>query len=217
MICVDAVLNPVVDVGFFHVELLQNVAEEPAQKAVVRLIVEPQALAVEHELCELLRHALTQNPVRGRELLLHDQIVLRLAVAADALPRQRALAEEDQNITQRDQVVAPALLHADHRVHARVADGAEEVLHLAVIDVVAVAHELAREPEVDHVDPGPVVLAAHAEVLRLHVAVEDRLLVDLIEALEHLEAQKRRGPERERLRLIRLLVQQRLQAWPEQI
>ena len=71
-------------------------------------------------------------------------------------------------------------------VDAGVAGGAGQVLVFPVRDVLVGARVavLLRQPKVDHVDEVSLLAEPHQEVVRLHVAVDEVLRVDVLDAAD---------------------------------
>uniref|UniRef100_A0A182IYJ2 Uncharacterized protein n=1 Tax=Anopheles atroparvus TaxID=41427 RepID=A0A182IYJ2_ANOAO len=96
-------------------------------------------------------------------------------------------------------VVAAALLDAEVGVNRGVARRAGQVLVLAVADVDARAEVaiLLRQPEVDQEQLVAVAPDAHEEVIRLDVAVDEVLHVQILQPADHLVDEHQHGLDRE--------------------
>ena len=138
------------------------------------------------------REALAQALGRRRHLAVHDALVLELLrVRLQPLPGQRAPDEVHQYITQGLQIVPSRLFDADVRVDRRVARRPRHVLVLAVGDVL-VAPRISiffSEPEIDDVDHMLSFPEPDQEVVRLHVAVDEALRVDVFQPRNELVRQ----------------------------
>mmetsp|Transcript_1763 Transcript_1763/g.5240 ORF Transcript_1763/g.5240 Transcript_1763/m.5240 type:complete len:352 (+) Transcript_1763:405-1460(+) len=165
----------------------EEVLEQALEVVVVRLVVEAQRAAVLKVDAELVRVALAEGLEGGRDLLLHDALVLLLlGVGAQALPGQRAAQEVHEHEAERLQIVAPALLDAQVVVDARVARRAGEVLVLAVGNVgVRLGVPVALgQTKVDDVDGGRLAAQADEEVVGLDVAVDEVLGMHVLDAAQ---------------------------------
>ena len=163
--------------------------EELAQVHVVGRLLESQAAAIVQVHRELRGESLAERLHRCRHLLLADLIVLLFLVPRlQTLPRERSAQEVHEDVPERLHVVAAALLNAQMRIDAGVPRRARQALVLPVRDVrprpaVAV---LLRQPEVDDEDLVAVLPDAHQEVVGFHVAVDEVLVVDVLDARYHL-------------------------------
>src|SRR6478752_7256994 len=78
----------------------KEVAEDLAEVAVIRLIVESKRSSVVEVDCELIGESTAENLSRGSHLLFHNAVVLLLLGGGlQALPRERAAAEIEHNVT----------------------------------------------------------------------------------------------------------------------
>mmetsp|Transcript_66791 Transcript_66791/g.173749 ORF Transcript_66791/g.173749 Transcript_66791/m.173749 type:complete len:208 (-) Transcript_66791:54-677(-) len=167
----------------------EQVFEKAAQVGVVGAVLEAQAAAVVEVRHELGGKVFAQDLDRCRHLLLHDLLVLLLlGVGLKALPWQAAAVEVHQHVPHRLQVVTPALLDAEVRVHARVPGSACQVLALAVRDMLLGlgVPVLFGKPEIDDVHLVCLLAQADEEVVGLDVAMDEVLGVDVLHAVDHL-------------------------------
>lgn len=103
--------SPVENVVVLEALAHEQVTEDLAQVAVVRLVVEAQGACVVQVNGELVGETTAEDLGRSGHLLLHDAVVLLLlGRSLQALPRQRAAAEVEHNIAQRLHVVTTRLL-----------------------------------------------------------------------------------------------------------
>lgn len=175
------------EVKHLHVKLVagETVFKHADALFVVGLLLEFERAAVLHELLELAGVTAAELLKRGLNLLLLDVIVLfSLASTRQALPRQRALQQIEQHVTDCFKIVASGLLDALVGVDAGIPGRAREVLAVLVRDVLALAVlEALSETEVDDVDLiFRLVRSSNQEVVWLNVAVNDSLLVHLLDA-----------------------------------
>mmetsp|Transcript_18583 Transcript_18583/g.58777 ORF Transcript_18583/g.58777 Transcript_18583/m.58777 type:complete len:215 (-) Transcript_18583:401-1045(-) len=181
--------GPVEDVVVLVALAEEEVLEELPQVGVVGLIGKAQGAAVVEVDGKLVRVALAEHLHRGGHLLLGDHVVLLLfGGRLEALPGQAASEEVHEHIAKGLEVVTARLLDAQVSVDGRITRCACEVLVLAVGDVlvrlwVAV---LLGEAKVDHVDLVGLAPEANEEVVRLDVAVDEALVVDVLHALQEL-------------------------------
>ena len=104
-----------------------------------------------------------------------------IAVLND-LPRQLALAEINEHISETDQVVSSSQLQAVVTVDASVSLRAHQPFLLHLLDVsVGEVKETLSQAEVDHVDGREVVHIYH-EVLWFYVSMHEGCLVQIAKA-----------------------------------
>ena len=164
--------------------------------AVVGVLGEAEATAVVHELLELFRLIAAEVLDGSLLLLLLDVgVLLGLGAAGQALPREGTAQEVKDHMTDRLEVVSSGLLVAKVGVHGGVTGGTREVLAVTEWDVLTVGRlEALGQTEVDDVDGVlGLVIAANQEVIRLNVAMDDALLVDDLDALNHLHSDVQDG------------------------
>mgnify|MGYP006901765532 CR=1 FL=1 len=187
----EAVLLPGV-VGDFGVELmsLEAALKHVERGLVVGLLLKFEGAAVVHELLELVGVAPAEL-LEGRfNLLLLNVIVLFiLGAAGQPLPGQTSFEQVEQHVADGFQIVAAALLYALMRADGGVAGGASEILAVLVGDVFALGVLVALgEAEINDIDRVfGLFSATDEEVIRFDVAVDDALLVHLLNALDHLD------------------------------
>mmetsp|Transcript_24934 Transcript_24934/g.73988 ORF Transcript_24934/g.73988 Transcript_24934/m.73988 type:complete len:422 (-) Transcript_24934:15-1280(-) len=167
----------------------EEVLEHLAQVRVVGLVGELERAAVVEIRAKLARVAAAEDLDGRRHLLLGNHVVLLLlGRSLEPLPGQRAAQEVHEHVAERLEVVPPALLDAEMRVDGRVPRRAGQVLVLAVRDVlvrlgVAV---LFREPKVDAVDQVGLAAEPDQVVVGLDVAVDEGLVVNVLDPLQQL-------------------------------
>jgi hypothetical protein len=130
------------------------------------------------------------------------RVLLGLRVDLDALPRQLADEEVEQQVPQRLQVVSATLLVPFMRGNAGVAGSADEAFSALYGDVVASLEVSVAlgEAEVDDVDCAAVLPPPRHEVVGLDISVHEALPVNLFEPRHDLRPYCQRGRQRERLR-----------------
>lgn len=158
---------------------------------VVRLLFKLERAAVLHELSEFTWVAPAQFLKRRLNLLFLDVVVLFiLAPTRQALPRQRASHEVEQDVTDRLEVISARLLNAFVGRDGSVAGRAGEVLAVLVGDVFSLAVFVAlSQAEIDDID---VVTSSFSssdqKVVRFDVSVDNAFLMDLFDASDHLHS-----------------------------
>uniref|UniRef100_A0A182QU92 Uncharacterized protein n=1 Tax=Anopheles farauti TaxID=69004 RepID=A0A182QU92_9DIPT len=118
---------------------------------------------------------------------------------AITLPGQRAAVEVHHHVPERLHIVPAALLDAEVSVDRGVPRRPGQVLVLPVRDVDARAEVavLLRQPEVDQEQLVAVAPDPHQEVVRLDVAVDEVLHVQVLEPPDHLVDQHQHRLDRE--------------------
>jgi hypothetical protein len=197
--------------------LLHAALEQANDVAVVRILGEAETAAIMHELLEFLRQVLAQV-VDGRLLLLllDVGVLLGLRSAGQALPGQRALQEVENDMTNGLEVISARLLVAKMGVHGGVSGGTREVLTISEGNVLAVGRLVALgESKIDDIDRVlGLVIAANQEVVGLNVTMNDALLVDDLDSLDHLGGNMKHGFQ---VKLAAALLEQVLERLAEQI
>ena len=194
--------GPIEDVVVLEAFTYEEVAEDLTQVGVVGLVIEAKAACVVEVDSELVGKATAKHFGWGGHLLLHNAIVLLLLRGRfETLPRQATAAEVQHHVAERLHVITARLLckslvagqsecnptgltNAQVGIDGCIACGSRQVLVLAVRDVevrlrVAV---LLRQSEIDHVHLIASLPDAHQEVVRLDVAVDERLGVNVFDA-----------------------------------
>lgn len=172
--------------------------EQADDVAVIRVLGEAEATAVMHELLELFGLVAAEVLDRSLLLLLLDVSVLfSLRAAGQALPREGTAQEVKDNVTDGLEVISPGLLVAEVSVHGGVAGSTSQVLAVAERDVLTVGRlETLGKTEVDDVHSVLcLVVAANQEVIWLNVTMDDALLVNNLDALDHLRGDVQDGLE----------------------
>mmetsp|Transcript_20846 Transcript_20846/g.45945 ORF Transcript_20846/g.45945 Transcript_20846/m.45945 type:complete len:222 (+) Transcript_20846:600-1265(+) len=138
-----------------------------------------------------------------------------LRVSLDTLPGQRSAHHAHQDIRQTFEVVAPRSLHADMATYGSVSRCSGEPLpaltvwHVLLGLLVKVG---LRQAEIDDVDLRAVATSTEKEVVRLHISVQNPLLVHILQPLNHLICTEKRGGGRERMATAPKVI---LQGWSE--
>lgn len=207
-----AVIHPVEQAVISELLTVHRLAEQPTKVRVVRALLEREPLHVPEVVEELTRKILVELMETRALLTLADLLVLLLLGArAQPLPRQLTLRQVHEHVTERLEVIAATLLEPAVGVDARVARRAGQVLPLAVRDVlvrVVVAVTLS-EPIVDDEENTALVPVAHEDVVRLEVAMDERLPVDELHAAECLQPDHQHRLERHATTALREAVLQR--------
>ena len=170
-----------------------------------------------HELLELFRLIAAEVLDGSLLLLLLDVgVLLGLGAAGQALPREGTAQEVKDHMTDRLEVVSSGLLVAKVGVHRSVTGGTREILTVTEWDVLTVGRlEALGQTKVDDVDRVlGLVIAANQEIIRLNVTVDDALLVDDLDALNHLRGDVQDGFEVE---FAATLLEQVLERLAEQV
>lgn len=230
--------SPVEDIVVLEALADEEITEDLAQVAVVGLVIKPEGASVVEIDRELVREATAEDLGRSGHLLLHDPVVLLLLRGGlKTLPRERATAEVEHDVTERFHVVTAGLLcwtlaygfsntvdnvwgkiHTNTKVSVDggIPGSAGEVLVLSVRNVemglgVAVFLGQAKVNDIDLVASLP---DAHEEVVGLDVAVDEGLGVDVLDPRDELV-----GEEQNRLQgeLSVAEVEEVLQAGPEEV
>ena len=166
---------------------LHAALEERGHVAVVGVCGEGQPAAVLHELLELGRLVQTQLVHRHFFLLALNVIVFFVFGASwETLPRKRTAQEVKKHVADGLEIIAAGLLVADVSVDGGIPRRAGKILALTERDVLSFGVLVALgEAEVDDVD---VIFrsfaAANQEVVWLDVAMDDSLLVHLLDAAD---------------------------------
>lgn len=114
-------------------------------------------------------------------------------------PGEGALDQEDHHVYEGLYIVSPALFIAEVGVEAGKAGRSCELLAIPEGDVLAIlgVYVLLAKAIVNEVDYVGLSASAHAEVVRLHISVEELLAVEVFKATAHLLAQKQSSLEGE--------------------
>mmetsp|Transcript_16463 Transcript_16463/g.36237 ORF Transcript_16463/g.36237 Transcript_16463/m.36237 type:complete len:208 (+) Transcript_16463:1-624(+) len=173
--------------------------QQRLQLVVGRVLEVAQLGDLAHVRGELGGAAREEQGRRRAPLRLQDlgpALLLRRRV--DALPRQPPAEEVGEDVAERLQVVATALLLARVGPDARVPERAHEAhaRRRRVVDASAVPVGL-RESKVDDAHLRSLAAEAQGEVARLDVAVQEALAVHVPDAREHLRGQLRHPHRRE--------------------
>ena len=166
-------------------QILENLSHIVVVGSLLKLEV-PTVLQVR---VEFLRHATSQRLDGRGYLLIFDSIVLVILVfALKTLPWQRSLQEVDENETDGLEVVTPTLLNAEMCIDTGIARRTRQRLVVLVGNVLTSLGITVtlREAEVDDVNDILLLAVANKEVVRLHVAMNEMVVMKELEALDHL-------------------------------
>ena len=184
---------------------------------VVGVLGKAETAAIVHELLEFLRQVLAQV-VDGRLLLLFLDVgvLLGLRSAGKALPRQRALEEVKDDMTDSLKIISTGLLVTKMSVDRGISGGTSEVLTISEWDVLAVGRLVALgESKIDDIHRVlGLVVAANQEVVGLNVTMNNAFLVDNLDSLDHLGGHMKNGLQ---VKLAAALLEQVLERLAEQI
>ena len=154
-------------------------------------MLEFESTAVLHKFAELARVATTKFFQTGLNLLLLDVVVLFvLRASRQALPRQLTLDEVEQHVANCFQIVTTRLLDTLVCSDRGVPSGTSKVFAILPGDVLTLRVFVALgEAEIDDVNViTGSVRAANQEVIRLDIAVDDALLVNLFDSADELDS-----------------------------
>ena len=192
--------NPVILVVVVVTALVHQILEDFAHVVVVRALLEFQIPAVLQVGVELLGKATSQCLDCRLNLLVLDTVVfVVLVLALEALPRQIASKEVYQNEPDTFEVVTPTLLDAQVCVDTGVAGRSSQRLVVLVWDVLASLRVTIplRKAEVDHMHDVLLLAVSNEEVIRLHVTVDEMVVVQKLKPLDHLISDHQRRFYRE--------------------
>ena len=170
---------------------LHALLKEADASPIVRLLLELQRAAILHKLPKFGRMAPAKFLQRSLNLLLLDGIVLLvLAAARQTLPRQRALDQIKQNVTDRFQIVASTLLNSLVRRYRGISGRPGQIFTVLVGYVLTLAVLVALgQAEVDNEDIiSRALLPSNQEVVRLDVTMDDALFMHLFNSFDQLRA-----------------------------
>ena len=192
--------HPVILIIVVVPALVHQVLENLPHIVVVRSLLEFEVPTVLQVSVEFFRHAARQRLDGCRDLLIFDSIILVILVfALKTLPRQRSLQEVDEDETDGLEVVTPTLLDAKMCIDTCIARRTRQRLVVLVGNVltslgIAIA---LRQAEVDDVNDVLLLPVANEEVVGLHVAMNKMVVVQELEALDHLVCNHKSGLDRE--------------------
>jgi hypothetical protein len=142
-----------------------------------------------HELLEFLRLVLAQLLNFDLLLLFLDiGVLLSLRSTWESLPWESTLKEIEEHVADGLQVVPSGLLVADMGVDGGIPCGTRQVLAISEWDVLAIRTLVAlRQSKIDNVDRILGLLSAtNQKVVGLDIPMNDSLLVDNLDSLDHL-------------------------------
>mmetsp|Transcript_17046 Transcript_17046/g.26332 ORF Transcript_17046/g.26332 Transcript_17046/m.26332 type:complete len:339 (-) Transcript_17046:210-1226(-) len=209
--------HPVVLVVVVVPSLVHEILEDLAHVVIVGAFLKLEVAAVLQVLVEFLWKTAGQRlDCRGNLLVLDAVVLVVLGLALEALPREAALQEVDQNETNTFEVVSARLLDPQVGVDTCVASSTGERLVILVGDVLSglgISVALSQ-PEVDDVDNVLLLAVADEEVVGLHIAVDKVVIVQKLEPLNHLVSKHQGGLNSE---LALAVVEQILETRPEEV
>ena len=196
--------GPIEDVVILESLADKEIAEDLTEVRVVWLVVETKGASVVQVDGKLVREAAAKDLGWGGHLLLHDAVVLLLLSSSlESLPWEGTTAEIKHDVSERLHVIATGLLcelvngcftldssiiveltDTQVSIDGSITGSSSQVLVLSVWDVevrlwVTV---LLGQTEINHVDLVSTLANAHQEVVRLDIAVNERLGVDVLNA-----------------------------------
>jgi len=195
-------VEPIPLVVEFNVFLEHEISEGLPHHGLLRLLVELEVTRLVDEVLELRGLPPAQFVHRGVDLGVPDPLLLLLlGGGVQPLPGEVAPEELEQHLAQALQVVPPALLLAEVVVDGGIAGSASQVLAVLEGDVLLglVVEVTFGQPEVDQLDRVPAGAVAHEEVVGFGVTVDEVVLVDGLQAGQHLLSQEQHGLQRELL------------------
>lgn len=181
--------NPVVLVVVVVAALVHEVLEYFAHVVVVGSLFELEVAAVLEIDVELLGHAPGQRLDRRRDLLvLYSVVLVIFGFALQTLPWQTALQEVYQDESDRLEVVSSALFDTQMGIDTGIPGRAGERLVVLVGNVFTrfgVSVPLGQ-PIIDNVYDVLFLAVADQEVVWLHVAVDEVVIMQELQPLDHL-------------------------------
>ena len=192
--------DPVVLVVIIVPTLIHQILENLSHVVVVGSLFELEVPTVLQVRVEFLGHTTRQRLDGRRDLLIFNSVVLVILVfALKTLPWQRSLQEVDEDETDGLKVVTPTLLNAEMRIDTGIARRTRQRLVVLVGNVLTrlgITITL-REAEVDNVNDILLLAVANEEVVRLHVTMNEMVVMKELEALDHLVCNHERSLDSE--------------------
>ena len=184
--------RPVKHVVVLEALAVEELFEETLEVGVIRTVLEAKGAAVFKVGAEFGRVALAQLLGRGRHLAVHDALIfLLLGVGLEALPGERAPDEVHEDVAERFQVVAAALLNANVSVDRGITGSSGQVLVLTVGDVLMGARIaiLLGKAEIDNVNDRLTLPQSNEEVVGLNISMDEGLCMNILQPAEELIGQ----------------------------
>ena len=121
----------------------------------------------------------------------HRLTLLLLRVGLEALPREAPPDEVHEDVAERFQVVAAALLNANVSVDRGITGSSGQVLVLTVGDVLMGARiaVLLGKAEIDNVNDRLALSQSNEEVVGLNISMDEGLCMDVFQPAEELIGQ----------------------------
>ena len=171
--------RPIIDPITLEAVRQVQIFKECPQVGVVRILLVLQIFAVAHVVGELAGVAAREYVHGGVYLDLLDFLVLfLLGFGSQALPRQLAHKEVEEDVSDAFEVVSARLLDTIVGEVGGVASCAREVFAIFVRNMLAITLlPLLGEAEVNEVEGVGVVLQPHQHILRLQISMDVAFLV----------------------------------------
>lgn len=182
---IGLVFHPVIHVVELEALPRHGFSKEATKHQIVGLRSERQVNAVRHVRGELWGQSTGQNVHTCFHLFGKDcAIFFCFCLACQPLPRQRTTQEVDQHVTQRLQVVPPALFKSKVCVDRRVSCSALETAIFSIRDVPQRARVtvVLRQSKVNCVDKMIIGTQTHEKILGLDISVQVMLRVNVFQS-----------------------------------
>ena len=209
--------SPVKDVVILERLTHEQVPEDLAKVGIIRLVVKAKRASVVEVDGKLVGEAAAQDLSGSCHLLLHDSIVLLLLGSRlQSLPRKRTTTEVEHHIAQGLHIITTRLFDTKMCVDTGISSGTSQVFVLTVwnVEVSLWVAVLLGKTEINDVDLIPTFPDAHEEVVRLDVAVNEGLGVDVFDAGDELIGKEEDGLQGE---FAVAKVEEILQTRPQQV
>lgn len=190
--------DPVVDEVEVKLLSCKQLPEHLNDLLIVRPFLELEVARVGQQVPKLLRETIGELFDRDSRFLDFDHLVLLLLVhAGAALPWQATAQEVHQDQPDLFEIVPARLLDPEVRAKTRISGCSCELFTVLIVDVPARVWVLVSlgQSEIDKVDHVLLLAEADQEVVRFYVPVEETLLMDVFNSLQHLNAYHQGGLE----------------------
>lgn len=178
----------------------EEITEDLSEVGVVGLVVETKGTSIVKVDGELVREATAENFSWGGHLLLHDAVVLLLLGGSlQSLPWEGSAAEVEHNVSERLHIITTRLLDTQMSVNGSITSGTRQVLVLTVrnVEVSLGVTVLLGQTEIDDINLVTTLTNTHEEVIRLDIAVNEGLGVDVFDTRDQLVGKEKDGLQRE--------------------
>lgn len=178
----------------------EEIPEDLAEIAVVRLVVKSKGTGVVQVDGKLVGEATAQDFSRGRHLLLHNAVILLLLRGSlQTLPRERSTAKVEHDVAERLHVVTARLLNAQVGVDGCITCSAGQILVLTVRDMemslgISVFLSQTKINDIDLIAP---LANAHEEIIRFDITMDKRFGVNILDSGDQLVGEQQDGFQRE--------------------